>query len=170
MKKPNITIRKATIKDHQCVTKYAIELVRQHQDFNPLRFVKFENHEQQLFDFFAKEIVNPEAVVLVVEADDEIVGYSFIRLEESNFIDIAPASAWLHDIYIDESVRGLGVGKLLLNTSVDVAKQLGSQVLILHVAAQNEFAKKLYEAHGFNVTTYEMMMNLENVDSDHSLK
>jgi len=32
--------------------------------------------------------------------------------------------------------------------------------LILEVAAQNEFAKKLFEDHGFNVATYEMMMDL----------
>ena len=160
MKKPNITIRKATINDHQGVIKYAIKLVHQHQNFNPLRFVEFANHEQQLFDFFAEEIVNPKAVVLVVEVENKIVGYSFTRLEESSFVDIAPASAWLHDIYIDESVRGLGAGKLLLDASIDGAKQLGSQILILQVAAQNEFAKKLFEDHGFSVATYEMMMNL----------
>ncbi|MTJ06599.1 GNAT family N-acetyltransferase [Anabaena sp. UHCC 0204] len=160
MQKPNITIRKATINDHPGVNKYALKLVHQHQNFNPLRFVEFENHQQQLFDFFAQQIVNPQAVVLVVEVENEIVGYSFIRLEESSLVDIAPAAVWLHDIYIDESARGLGAGKLLLNATVDAAKQLGSKILILQVAAQNQFAKKLFEDHGFNVATYEMMMNL----------
>ena len=163
MEKPNITIRKATINDHQDVIKYALKLVHQHQNFNPLRFVEFANHEKQLFDFFAEEIVNSKAVVLVVEVENEIVGYSFTRLEESSLVDIAPASAWLHDIYIDESARGLGAGKLLLNASIDAAKQLGSKILILQVAAQNEFAKKLFEANGFNVATYEMMMDLNAV-------
>ncbi|AFZ56326.1 GNAT family N-acetyltransferase [Anabaena sp. PCC 7938] len=161
MKKPTITIKKATINDHQGVIKYAIKLVHQHHNFNPLRFVEFENHEQQIFDFFAEQIVNPKAVVLVVEVENEIVGYSFTRLEESSLVDIAPAAAWLHDIYIDELARGLGAGKLLLNASIDAAKQLGSQILILQVAAQNEFAKKLFEANGFNVATYEMIMNLD---------
>jgi ribosomal protein S18 acetylase RimI-like enzyme len=160
MKNPNVTIRQATIDDHQCVIKYALKLIHQHQNFNPFRFVKFENHEQQLFDFFAEEIVNPKAVVLVVELENEIVGYSFIRLEESSLVDIAPAAVWLHDIYIDESARGLGAGKLLLDASINAAKQLGSQILILQVAAQNEFAKQLFEANGFKVATYEMMMNL----------
>ncbi|MEA5553947.1 GNAT family N-acetyltransferase [Anabaena cylindrica UHCC 0172] len=161
MKKPTIKIRKATINDHQGVTKYAIKLVHQHQNYNPYRFVEFTNHEQQLFDFFAEQIDNPKAVVLVIEVENEIVGYSFIRLEESSFVDISPEAVWLHDIYIDESVRGLGAGKLLLNASIDAAKQLGTKVLILQVAAQNEFAKKLFEANGFNIATYEMMMNLD---------
>lgn len=160
MNKPNITIRQANIADQQGVTKYAIQLVYQHQNFNPLRFTAFENHEQQLFDFFAEQITNPKAVVLVVEVENEIVGYSFIRLEESSFVDIAPEAVWLHDIYIDESARGMGAGKLLLDASIDAAKKFGSQVLILQVAAQNEFAKKLFEANGFKVATYEMMMNL----------
>ncbi|MBD2628800.1 GNAT family N-acetyltransferase [Trichormus variabilis] len=152
-------IRQATINDHQGVIKYALKLVHQHHNFNPLRFVEFANHEQQLFDFFAAEIINPKAVVLVVEVEDEIVGYSFTRLEESSLVDIAPESVWLHDIYIDESARGMGAGKLLLNASIEAAKKLGSQILILQVAAQNEFAKQLFEANGFNVATYEMMMN-----------
>ncbi|MBS3029988.1 MAG: GNAT family N-acetyltransferase [Dolichospermum sp. DET50] len=160
MKKSNITVRKATINDHQGVIKYALKLVHQHHNFNPLRFVEFENHEKQIFDFFAEEIVNPKAVILVVEVENEIVGYSFTRLEESSLVDMAPASVWLHDIYIDESVRGLGAGKLLLNASIYAAKQLGSQILILEVAAQNEFAKKLFEANGFKVASYKMIMNL----------
>ncbi len=160
MNKLNIIIRQATINDHQSVTNYAIKLVDQHQNFNPFRFVAFENHEQQLFNFFAKQITNPKAIVLVVEVENEIVGYSFTRLEERSLVDIAPEAAWLHDIYIDESARGLGAGKLLLDASVDAAKQLGSQVLLLQVAAQNEFAKQLFEANGFNVATYEMIKNL----------
>lgn len=160
MNKPNITIRQANIADHQGVTNYAMQLVHQHQNFNPFRFVEFENHEQQIFDFFAAQITNPKAVVLVVEVENKIVGYSFLCLEESSLVDIAGEAVWLHDIYIDESVRGMGAGKLLLDASIDAAKNLGSQVLMLQVAAQNEFAKKLFEANGFKVATYEMMMNL----------
>ncbi len=52
MKKLDIIIRQATIDDHQGVTKYAIKLVHQHQDFNPLSFVEFESYEQQPFDLF----------------------------------------------------------------------------------------------------------------------
>lgn len=155
-----VTVRRANVNDHKEVTKYAIKIVRQHQNYNPLRFMEFENHEEQLADFFAEQFLNPKAIVLVVEIQGKIVGYSFTRLEESSFVDISAAAAWLHDIYVDETARGFGAGKLLLNASIDAAKQLGSQTLMLQVAVQNEFAKKLFETNGFNVSTYEMMKTL----------
>jgi hypothetical protein len=45
-------------------------------------------------------MTNPKAIVLVLEVENEIVGYSFTRLEESGFVDIIPVAVWLHDIYI----------------------------------------------------------------------
>ncbi|MEA5618375.1 GNAT family N-acetyltransferase [Cronbergia sp. UHCC 0137] len=160
MENPAITIRQATPDDHQFIIKYAMKLINQHCNYNSLRFVTLEDHQEQISDFFVKEITNPKSIILIVEVENEIVGYSFTRLEEKSLVNISESAAWLHDIYIDESVRGLGAGKLLLNASIDAGKQLGSQVLMLQVAAQNEYAKKLFEANGFNVATYEMMRKL----------
>jgi hypothetical protein len=62
--------------------------------------VEFENHEQRPFNLFEEQMTNPKAIMLVLEVENEIVGYSFTRLEESSFVDIIPAPVWLHDIYI----------------------------------------------------------------------
>jgi len=153
-------IRQATINDHQSIINYGMKLIKQHQNFNSLRFAELDNHEEQLYKFFQEEFTNPKAVVLVVELQQKIVGYSFVRIEESSLVDIAPESAWLHDIFIDETARGFGAGKLLLDASIDIAKKLGAKTLMLQVAAQNEFAQKLFKSHGFDVSTYEMIMDL----------
>jgi ribosomal protein S18 acetylase RimI-like enzyme len=153
-------IRQATLNDHQGMMIYALKLLRQHQNFNNLRFVQFENHEERLFDFFKAEITNPKAIVLVVELEQKIVGYSFIRIEESSLAEISPEAAWLHDIFIDEKARGFGAGKLLLDAAIASAQKLGANRMMLQVAAQNEFAKKLFELNGFEVSTYEMIKDI----------
>jgi RimJ/RimL family protein N-acetyltransferase len=40
------------------------------------------------------------------------------------------------------------------------AQKLGANRIMLQVAAQNEFAKKLFELNGFQVSTYEMMKDI----------
>ena len=66
----------------------------------------------------------------------------------------------VHDIYVDESARGFNAGKQLLDTAVQAACDLGSRVLMLHVAEQNEFARRLFEKNGFRPTMQEMMLDL----------
>ncbi len=156
----DIQIRKAVEADAPKFCELAMKLIRQHQTYNPLRFVSFENHEGLLADFAVKEITNPKTIIWIAEKENEIVGYALICFEEESLIDIAEPSAWLHDIYLEESARGLNAGKLLLQASVDAARELGSRVLKLHVAPQNEIGQKLFEKFGFELTIKEMMLDL----------
>ncbi|APB34735.1 acteyltransferase [Gloeomargarita lithophora Alchichica-D10] len=156
-----VFIRKANRDDYESVLEYGLKIVRQHQDFNPRRFVQFPDHEQQLADFFREELSNPEAVILVAEYQEKIVGYALLRQEPASLIDLCVSAVWLHDIYIDESVRGLSVGKQLLQGAIQAAKQFGTPTLMLHVAAQNPIARDFFTAHGFEISVYEMMKNLD---------
>ncbi len=157
----NIRIRRAVEADAPKLCELAMKLVRQHQLYNPLRFVSFENHKDLLADFVGEELKNPKTIFWVAEKESEIVGYALICFEEESLIDIAEQSAWLHDIYVEESARGLNAGKLLLEASVDAARELGSRVLKLHVAPQNEIGQKLFEKFGFELTIKEMMFDLK---------
>ncbi len=155
-----ILIRRAEITDQEMVLQYAVKIVQQHQQFNPLRFVEFTNHHQQLADFFHSQLSNPEAVILLAEYGEKIVGYAFLCREPANLIDISGDTVWLHDIYVDESARKLGVGTQLLQAATVSAKSFGSATLMLHVAAQNPRARDFFTAHGFEISVYEMMKNL----------
>jgi len=44
-----------------------MKLIKQHQNFNSLRFAALENHEELVYKFFLEEFTNSKAVVLVVE-------------------------------------------------------------------------------------------------------
>ena len=69
-------------------------------------------------------------------------------------------AAWLHDLYVDETARGHGAGKLLIEKSIEIAKGFGADKLMLSVAARNEYAKEFFERQGFRTTMVEMMLNL----------
>jgi L-amino acid N-acyltransferase YncA len=58
-------------------------------------------------------------------------------------------------IYIERNMRGNGLGKLLLNYLIEVAKEQDFNKLVLSTFQLNEIGKKLYKATGFReVGTY----------------
>jgi GNAT superfamily N-acetyltransferase len=98
---------------------------------------------------------------LVVELDETIVGYAFIRFEPDNFGDLFKESAWLHDIYFEKTARGKGIGKRFFTEVIKAAKSLGSESLMLTVSPHNMTAKKFFEQHGFRPTMQEMRLDFE---------
>jgi ribosomal protein S18 acetylase RimI-like enzyme len=76
-------------------------------------------------------------------------------------------AAWLHDLYVNERARGYNAGKLLIEKSVEAAKEFGADKLMLSVAAKNEYAQDFFERSGFRETMVEMMLDLtEQKDND----
>jgi RimJ/RimL family protein N-acetyltransferase len=86
-----------------------------------------------------------DAAVFVAEADGGIVG----RLSVAR--DTHPASPHVADLglMVSASHRQRGIGRALLETAVDWAKEVGIEKLELHVFPHNEPAIRLYERFGF---------------------
>ncbi len=156
----SIQIRPAVQSDLSRVTELGIKLVRQHQGFDARRFTEFENLEARYAALLTERMDREDAVVLVAEVDGRVMGYALVSMEEESLLDIASARAWLHDIYVEEAARGLGAGKLLLQAAVESARSWGSQTLMLHVAAKNQFAQRLFQENGFQLVMHEMMLPL----------
>lgn len=57
--------------------------------------------------------------------------------------------AWLEDLFVRESARGTGLGRLLLETAVEHARARGCGRIELDVDEGNEPALALYRASGF---------------------
>ena len=150
----------AGISDLDIVFKYASQIVEQHIAFDPARFAKLPNHYKLLRAYFADALSSTDSTVIVLKNQKGIVGYALVVMETASLIDLAPERAWLHDIYIDESARGLGGGKMLLDESKKAAQKLGSNILMLHVSEKNKFAQRLFSSKGFETTIFEMMCTL----------
>ncbi len=56
----------------------------------------------------------------------------------------------LQKMYLDSSLRGKGVGKLLMQTCLDFAKESGFQQVYLETMPYMEAAQELYVKTGFN--------------------
>ncbi len=155
----SVTIRQATKTDAKRIAELEMKLVRQHQQYDPTRFSLIVSKDQ-MASFFGNQTKAEDAAVLVAELEGKIVGIAYVAYEAKNYADLLENAAWLHDIYIDETARGQNAGKLLIEKSIEAAKQLGADKLMLSVAAKNTFAREFFDRRGFRETMVEMMVDL----------
>lgn len=106
----------------------------------------------------------------LVESDNRVVGclvafpaeqiglpelaYSVLARERLDpvrplFEEHVPESLYINTLAVDESMRGQGVGGLLLDFAAELAQGAGCTSMTLHAWGDNETALSLYEARGF---------------------
>jgi GNAT superfamily N-acetyltransferase len=92
-----------------------------------------------------RRILNPAVPMLgrVAELDERVVGFSISVLHESTWV--AAPICYLEDLFVDPAVRGGGVGRMLLQDLVVLARQNGWPKLYWHTRGNNVTARRLYD-------------------------
>jgi GNAT superfamily N-acetyltransferase len=156
----SIVVRRARKDDARTIADYALMLFAQHHAFDPERFVRLTDVKGAEW-FYGSQSEAKDAAVLVAELNRKVVGFAYLRYEEKNYMDLLENAVRLHDIYVDEAVRGTGVGKGLMNAAIETAKGFGADKLVLSVAARNEHAREFFIRGGLRETMVEMTVNLK---------
>jgi ribosomal protein S18 acetylase RimI-like enzyme len=89
-------------------------------------------------------------------ASGERVGIFWLSLRPQG----TQIAAFVYDIEIDAGLRGRGYGRAVMLAGADLARELGSVRIGLHVFAHNETAIALYTSLGFAATDLVMSMPL----------
>jgi len=155
-----VLVRRATKDDAPSIAEFAMKLVEQHRDYDPIRFARIATLDGMQW-FYGSQTEAKDAALLVAEINERIVGFAYIGYEERNYAELSVSTAKLHDIYVDEAARHTGAGKALIDASVEAAREFGASKLMLSVAEKNEAAKAFFERSGFSVTMHEMMLRVE---------
>ncbi len=92
---------------------------------------------------------NPYAEGYVIECDEETAGYAMLAKSWST--EFGKPCIWIEDIYLQDTFRGKGLGKLFFNFLTD--KYEGC-LFRLEVEAENEQALQLYKKCGFDFLPY----------------
>lgn len=92
---------------------------------------------------------NPYLEGYIIENGDGIQGYSMIAKSFST--EFGKPCIWIEDIYLKESCRGLGVGKMFFEF---ITKKYTDCIFRLEVEEENERALKLYKKCGFTALPY----------------
>ena len=91
---------------------------------------------------------DPLQPVIVAERDGTVVGFAYLTY-------MSQKVGWRFTredtIYIDESCRGQGLGRVLLGATLDAAREIGARLIVASITSTNEASINLHRQFGFEV-------------------
>ena len=153
----SVTVRPMLATDLSSVGRLAGKLVSMHHALDPRRFLRLDDPEKGYARYLGSELASERVVLLVaLERGGAVAGYAYGRLEPRNYNDLLDAAGKLHDVYVDESARGQGLGEALVTEVIRRLTAKGAPRVVLATAVQNEAAQRLFKRLGFRTTMLEM--------------
>lgn len=165
---PRWTVRAATEPDLDALARLAGALVRMHHDFDPPRFFLPAEVEKGYRWWFGKELANGAAILLAAVLDGEVVGYLYGRIEERDWNLLLDRHAALHDLWVEERARRLGIAEALVEAFAGEVERRGAPRIVLSTAAANLRAQAFFEQLGFRRTMVEMTRELGELSAPRS--
>ena len=94
--------------------------------------------------------------ILAAERKGDVLGYSYSELEGPDYMSLRGPAGVVHDIVVDPAERRNGVGRKLLEATLEALAARGAPQVVLWTAALNEAAQRLFASAGFRPTMVEM--------------
>ncbi len=112
--------------------------------------------------FLGTQLDEPTIIILVAERDGQVIGYSYSGVEGNDYMSLRGPAGVLYDIVVDPGHRQQGVGRMLLNASLEALKARGAPRVVLSTAERNAPAQHLFDRAGFRRTMIEMTRELND--------
>ncbi len=131
---------KATVKDIPI-------LLQMMEEFNLHEEIRFDPGNTRLL---LKQFLEEARLgfIWLIKIESQPIGYVCLTLGYS--FEYGGRDAFIDELFIRESTRGLGVGAKTMEFLAQQAETLGIMALHLEVERGNEIAKNLYAKHGFH--------------------
>ena len=112
------------------------------------RFYEVEEIDEERNRAFFRRFLAPseDGLLLGARGDGRLVGYACLYWHFSSTQAIE--TVLMNDLYVDESVRGRGVGRELIEATAEVARERGAPFVEWSTAPDNHTAQRLYDSTG----------------------
>jgi GNAT superfamily N-acetyltransferase len=112
------------------------------------RFYEAEAIDEERNRSFFRRFLAPseEGLLLGARGEGRLVGYACLYWHFSSLE--ACESVLMSDLFVDESARGRGVGRALIEATAEVAHERGVPFVEWSTAPDNHTAQRLYDAIG----------------------
>ena len=137
MEKPEIQVRQAGVED-------AAAIARLLHDFN-VEYSEPTPDVEELAETIAQRLEEGEITVLLAGAAPD--GLSLFRFRPG--IWSGGGETYLQELYVVPSLRGRGIGRALLEATIELARERGADGIDLNTGETDTAARALYESMGF---------------------
>lgn len=123
----------------------AFELENVKKAFEQYLSHKFSN------EHLLKELNNKSSTFYFLQNGEEIIGYLKVNVEDAQTEDKLQNALEVERIYLLTKYRGKGVGNILMDKAVAIAKEMGKDIVWLGVWEDNPSSIKFYQKFGFKI-------------------
>jgi ribosomal protein S18 acetylase RimI-like enzyme len=161
--RPAVHIRPAAPKDVPTIGRLGALLVREHHDFDPQRFIAATAQTEKGYgSFLGTQLEEQNIVILVAERDGDVIGYTYSGVEGTDYMSLRGPAGVMYDIVVDPDHRQQGIGRMLVDATLEALKKKGAPRVVLSTAERNAAAQRLFDRAGFRRTMIEMTRELKD--------
>ena len=129
--------------------------------FNLYRiFYEEEDDIEKATNYITARFNNEDSIIFASRSQDSTLN-GFVQLYPSYCSVSTIPILILYDLFVDESERARGKGRLLMNAARDYAKENGYKRLELSTAKDNYIGQSLYESLGYALDKEFLQYSLE---------
>ncbi|RAL24107.1 GNAT family N-acetyltransferase [Thermoflavimicrobium daqui] len=146
----NIHIRKCNIEDLSALQELAYQTFEAtFRDLtspsNMNAYLKKAFNKEQV----KKELLNPSSTFFFLYVNNQLAGYIKMNVNDAQTDVVDSNSLEIERIYIRKEYQGMGLGKILINKAIKIAKNTGKTLVWLGVWEKNLEAIAFYKKMGF---------------------
>jgi ribosomal protein S18 acetylase RimI-like enzyme len=158
-----MNIREATPVDLPAIVRLGSLLIRLHHASDPKRFLPATPESERQYALIGAQLAEPTVVVRVADLEGEVVGFAYAGTIDGDYTALHGPVGALYDITVDPAHRGRGIGRMLLDATLEELAARGAPRVLLSTAEWNEAGQRLFARAGFRRTMIEMMRELDSV-------
>jgi ribosomal protein S18 acetylase RimI-like enzyme len=91
-----------------------------------------------------------------------VLGYTYAGVEGNDYMSLRGPAGVVYDLVVDPTRRKQGVGRMLLDATLEALQGRGVPRVVLSTAEQNAPAQRLFDRAGFRRTMIEMTRELND--------
>lgn len=154
-------IRRAVAADLPALGRLGASLMRQHYDFDRLRFLPPGDKPEQGYAWFlGTQLDREDATIFVADERGTVIGYAYAAVEPLSWKDLRDECGVVHDLVVDGNAQHHGVGTALMQSALAWMRTRGLARVVLSTSPRNERAQRLFDRLGFRRTMIEMTREL----------
>lgn len=140
-----MNIRQATIEDLETLIEMGEQLHLAEKEFEPLlTFSKDESRAR-----YSEELNNPNALLLVAQDNQKIVGYLYAHAGSVEYFSTDKAECEIEVVYVSSEYRGQGIAQQLIDGCLSWAKDKNVFRFKTGIYAQNAASQSAFMKYGF---------------------
>jgi GNAT superfamily N-acetyltransferase len=145
---PKVVLEKASIADLETIQKLNQELCsKENREFDKTINPNYPFSEKGE-EYFRSRIESADGLALLAKEGSAVVGYLVGGMVEPEDYRTVGSIAELENMYVQESMRGKGVGGKLISQFEDWCKERKVQIIRVVASAANNDAINFYKKHG----------------------